>query len=98
MDDILEKGYHLMIVNHLGILELEYLYRDLLLLENQIPFQVLNVLMSNIYKENEGLTMIKSFLYRIHWRKFSKEDTRDEDEEEPVHLLGLLKTLISKSW
>uniref|UniRef100_A0A2N9ELS8 Uncharacterized protein n=1 Tax=Fagus sylvatica TaxID=28930 RepID=A0A2N9ELS8_FAGSY len=54
------------------------------------------VLMCNMYKENEGLTMIKSFLYRIHWGEFPKEVTRDENEMEPDHLLGLLKTLISK--
>ena len=87
----------IMVVNQLGILELEYLYRDLLLLENQIPFSVLYVLMRNIYGENEGLTMIKSFLSMIHWRKFQKEDKQYEDEEKPVHLLGLMKTLISKS-
>ena len=40
--------------------------------------------------------MIKSYLYRIYWRKFQTEDTQDEDEEEPLHLLGLLKTLICK--
>ena len=40
--------------------------------------------------------MIKSYLYRTHWGNFQKEDTRDEKEEEPHHLLGLLKTLISK--
>ena len=86
----------LMILNHLGVLELEYLNQDLLVLENQIPFKVLTVLMCDIYNENEGLTMIKSYLYRIHWGEFPKEDTRDEDEKEPHHLLGLLKTLISK--
>ena len=90
-----KSGSISMINNHLGILEVKNLYRDLLLLENQIPFKVLNVLMSNIYEENKGLTMIKSYLYRRHWRKFQKEDTQDE-KEEPVHLLGILKTLISK--
>jgi hypothetical protein len=67
------KDNILMILDHLGALEVKCLYRDLLLLENQIPFRVLNVLMSNIYKENEGLTMIKSYLYRIHWGKFQRK-------------------------
>ena len=86
-----------MIVNQLGVLELTVLLnRDLLLLENQIPFLVLKVLMRNIYEENEGLTMIKSFLNWIQWGNFQKIDTQENDKEEPLHLLGLLKTQISK--
>ena len=86
----------LIIAKQLGPLEHKYLYRDMFLLENQIPFIVLKDLMSNIYNENKGLTMIKSYLYTMNWGNFQKQDTQDKDEEEPVHLLGLLKTLISK--
>ena len=88
--------YEAFVSKYLDIFQYRYALLDTILLENQIPFRVLNVLMSNIYKENEGLTMIKSYLYRTHWGNFQKEDTRDEKEEEPHHLLGLLKTLISK--
>jgi hypothetical protein len=39
--------------------------------------------------------MVKSFLNMMHWGNFQKEDTGDENEE-PFHLLGLLKSQISK--
>jgi len=41
-----------MIRSHLGILSLQYLIPDMLLLENQIPFRVLEVLMRNIYNND----------------------------------------------
>lgn len=86
-----------MIRSHLGILSLQYLIPDMLLLENQIPFRVLEVLMRNIYNnEKEGLTMIKSFLNIVHWGKFQNGATGDEDMQPRVHLLELLKTQISK--
>ena len=90
------KFDNLLMIYDLGIFELRNLYRDIMLLENQIPFKVLNVLMRNIYRGDEGLEMIESFLNWIYWGKNQKEGTRDEYNEEPVHLLGLLKTVISK--
>ena len=90
-----KRDYISMITDHLGLFEVQYLHQDILLLENQIPFRVLKVLMSNIFTENEGLEMVKSFLNITHWGKSQQKDTRDKNEE-PVHLLGLLKSQISK--
>jgi hypothetical protein len=87
---------NILLLSHGDYFQVQYLYRDLGLLENQIPYEVLDFLMSNIYEENEGLTMIKSFLNWIQWGNFQKIDTRDEDNEVPLHLLGILKTQISK--
>jgi hypothetical protein len=44
------KFDNLLMIYDLGIFELRNLYRDIMLLENQIPFKVLNVLMRNIYR------------------------------------------------
>ena len=82
------------IMDYLDNLELCCSYLDTFLLENQIPFKVLNVLMSNIYNENKGLESIKSILNVMHWGTVQKHDTPDEDE--PANLLELQKRQISK--
>ena len=69
------------IERYLGIVEFRYSFEDTILLENQIPFRVLNVLISNIYKKNEGLQLIKSNLNIMHWGKVLEQDITEEDEE-----------------
>ncbi|KAA8518026.1 hypothetical protein F0562_015493 [Nyssa sinensis] len=60
--------------------------RDLFLLENQVPFQVLEALMSFKFKKNEGEHMIKCFIMR------SKEIVLEErGVKQPLHLLELVR-------
>uniref|UniRef100_A0A5B6ZF54 Uncharacterized protein n=1 Tax=Davidia involucrata TaxID=16924 RepID=A0A5B6ZF54_DAVIN len=62
--------------------------RDLFLLENQVPFQVLEALMSFRFKENEGEQMIKRFIMRSR-----KEPVQEERGvlNQPLHLLELVR-------
>ena len=87
--------YEAFVSKYLDIFQYRYALLDTILLENQIPFRVLDVLMSNIYEENKGLEMVTSFLRDMHWGNILEQDTPDKDKE-PNHLLGLQITLISK--
>ncbi|XP_015089409.1 UPF0481 protein At3g47200-like [Solanum pennellii] len=42
--------------------DIAFIRRDLFLLENQLPFEVLDVLMSCKFKDSEGMEMIKKFI------------------------------------
>ncbi|KAM3288676.1 hypothetical protein P3S67_022106 [Capsicum chacoense] len=46
--------------------DIAFIHRDLFLLENQLPFEVLQVLMSCKFKNNEGMGMIKKFISSAH--------------------------------
>ncbi|MCD7471082.1 hypothetical protein HAX54_011366 [Datura stramonium] len=46
--------------------DIAFIRRDLFLLENQIPFEVLQVLMSCKFKNNVGMEMIKMFISSAH--------------------------------
>ncbi|XP_060174612.1 UPF0481 protein At3g47200-like [Lycium barbarum] len=46
--------------------EIAFIRRDLFLLENQLPFEVLQVLMSCKFKNNEGMKMIDTFISSAH--------------------------------
>ncbi|XP_019254496.1 PREDICTED: UPF0481 protein At3g47200-like [Nicotiana attenuata] len=46
--------------------DVAFIRRDLFLLENQLPFEVLHVLMSCRFKKDEGMEMIKKFISSAH--------------------------------
>ncbi|XP_009793821.2 UPF0481 protein At3g47200-like [Nicotiana sylvestris] len=46
--------------------DIAFIRRDLFLLENQLPFEVLHVLMSCRFKKDEGMRMIKTFILSAH--------------------------------
>ncbi|CAN4109210.1 unnamed protein product [Withania somnifera] len=46
--------------------EIAFIRRDLFLLENQLPFEVLQVLMSCKFTGNEGMKMMKKFISSAH--------------------------------
>ncbi|XP_060174611.1 UPF0481 protein At3g47200-like [Lycium barbarum] len=46
--------------------DIAFIRRDLFLLENQLPFEVLQVLMSCKFKNNVGMEMIKKFISSAH--------------------------------
>ncbi|KAJ8570412.1 hypothetical protein K7X08_037384 [Anisodus acutangulus] len=46
--------------------DIAFIRRDLFLLENQLPFEVLQVLMSCKFKNNVGMEMIKTFISSAH--------------------------------
>ncbi|XP_050273529.1 UPF0481 protein At3g47200-like isoform X2 [Quercus robur] len=60
---------------------LPYILPDMILLENQIPFAVLELLMSLRNNKNVWPRMIKSFIYFVLWGILEKTVTGDENEE-----------------
>lgn len=74
---------------HLGDLVYAVLWRDLLLLENQIPFQVLKKLVFLGYGEDAGQHMLSSFL-GVNILGICRQDFKLSscmDDEQPFHIL-----------
>ncbi|XP_058211565.1 UPF0481 protein At3g47200-like [Rhododendron vialii] len=77
--------------------------RDLLLLENQLPFLALRVLMRASFGIAQGEEMITAFIKRIRGEppkavalmeyhpEVQTQDGKDKDDDEPVHLLELVR-------
>ncbi|KAK3012674.1 hypothetical protein RJ639_009870 [Escallonia herrerae] len=102
-----EKHGELMMKSH----DIAFVRRDIFLLENQLPFQVLQVLMSLMFKElDQGLEMIDKFIMRSrpqHPKKmkyfFQKyfcpkrgpAEAEDKRLNLPIHLLELVRTNLS---
>lgn len=87
-----------LIVNHLSNLDWFPLFTDLFLLENQIPFKVLQVLMSFKYKENEGEEMINKYFNYLNSGEAESQINQElpggVDGKEPLHLLELLRRVL----
>ncbi|KAK9290308.1 hypothetical protein L1049_008475 [Liquidambar formosana] len=99
--DVEVKLNDLKIQNH----EIVFMRKDLFLLENQLPFQVLKLLMSYpIYEADKGKDLIEKFIlknvetperkgwqqqWRQQWQQFWQQQQRQE--KEPSHLLELLR-------
>ncbi|KAA8517187.1 hypothetical protein F0562_017486 [Nyssa sinensis] len=85
-------------LNDLDVLTLHLLALDMFLLENQIPFQVLEVLMGLKFGEEKGKEMINTFIVLISSRAKSTFPNRQDiveamDEKQPhLHLLDALRT------
>ncbi|KAA8517195.1 hypothetical protein F0562_017478 [Nyssa sinensis] len=83
---------------HFDLLTLNLLTLDMFLLENQIPFQVLEVLMSLKFGEEKGKEMINAF---IVWASsgvistfLNKQEISEaiNEKQPPLHLLDALRT------
>ncbi|XP_043692945.1 UPF0481 protein At3g47200-like [Telopea speciosissima] len=68
--------------------QIAFVLRDLFLLENQLPFLVLQALMSFKHSENEWLVLIHKFV-KIPLRLQNR--TSPERDDKPAHLLDLLR-------
>ncbi|XP_010273342.1 PREDICTED: UPF0481 protein At3g47200-like [Nelumbo nucifera] len=92
---------HCMVNDDLEKLEMRndhvsFVENDLFLLENQLPFSVIRALMSSEFPRDDWKAMINKF---VKW-EISKDDDDDYDEDEeqdPFHLLDLLRTRLLKS-
>ncbi|XP_057983702.1 putative UPF0481 protein At3g02645 [Malania oleifera] len=80
-----------MIINHLGFLVSTLMIPDLFLLENQIPFFVLQALMSLKFQGDEGAKMIETFIDDIFLAS-SFPQARDPQCLQPLHLLEFLRS------
>ncbi|CAK9157710.1 unnamed protein product [Ilex paraguariensis] len=89
-------------VHHMGMFAAKYILSDLFLLENQLPLQLLEALMSERFKEDERGGMIENF-FAVMFAKAppprSKHSiSRREDEKQPLHLLEALRTILLSNY
>ncbi|CAK9185903.1 unnamed protein product [Ilex paraguariensis] len=85
-----QKAEGLYMFRILGQGRVSMLVSDLILLENQLPFQVIRALMSIRYKEDEGENMIHSFFEKWYGLETTSKGQGRQDEQ-PLHLLGLVR-------
>ncbi|KAL2501874.1 Plant protein of unknown function [Forsythia ovata] len=84
-----ESKYPQLLDEHLGISAVPFLYSDMLLLDNQIPLSVINLLTSLIYIEEEQQE--SPFILRFLLKGLMMDDKItsifEKDENKPLHLL-----------
>ncbi|KAH0721768.1 hypothetical protein KY290_006246 [Solanum tuberosum] len=79
--------------HHLGMLALSTTVRDMFLLENQIPFWILKLLISLRYDKNEGDELLEMFLnFTLFGEYEQKGEMSYNHVEEPLHLLEAFRT------
>ncbi|KAI7992780.1 UPF0481 protein [Camellia lanceoleosa] len=90
-----EKSKYDDVKNHLGLLLWYSTHDDIFyLLENQLPFQVLELIMSLKFKEDEGMKSINAFLNSVissDTRQIHNKDISETDKKS-FHLLQLART------
>ncbi|KAL1549579.1 hypothetical protein AAHA92_17668 [Salvia divinorum] len=79
----------------LGIATLQFAFPDLMLLENQVPFPALKLIV-NLRRGKEGAALINSFLNWFLAGDF-KPDSGEEEEELPLHLLEACHRMLAGS-
>ncbi|KAL2501817.1 Plant protein of unknown function [Forsythia ovata] len=84
-----ESKYPQLLDEHLGISAVPFLYSDMLLLDNQIPLSVINLLTSLLYIEEEQQE--SPFILRFLLKGLMMDDKItsifEKDENKPLHLL-----------
>ncbi|KAJ9695443.1 hypothetical protein PVL29_010758 [Vitis rotundifolia] len=68
-----------------------FVQQDLLLLENQLPFRVLELLLESRFEENERMQTIEKFIHLTIKGSVPSTVTFARKEEKPSHLLDLLR-------
>ncbi|KAM4079869.1 hypothetical protein ACB094_09G147700 [Castanea mollissima] len=71
--------------------QVAFVQQDLFLLENQLPYQLLDDLMKNSRKEEKLRMSIKEFINGQSKLDDSDEKIQQENDEEAIHLLDLLR-------
>ncbi|KAI3446519.1 hypothetical protein Pfo_003184 [Paulownia fortunei] len=61
--------------------------RDIMVLENQIPFQVIKLLMKLQYEKEEAEELLQRFISRILFLDLNQAKIPRENEDPPIHLL-----------
>ncbi|GAA0183777.1 hypothetical protein LIER_31131 [Lithospermum erythrorhizon] len=93
-DDIRKTRIYTSMINHLDRLTLNLTLRDLFLLENQIPYSILTLLMYLRYGTSKGEAMLSKF---ISGTIFGDERERMKfslDRQPPVHLLDAYRQVL----
>ncbi|KAJ4978519.1 hypothetical protein NE237_009299 [Protea cynaroides] len=70
--------------------QMAFISRDILLLENQLPFVVLQALMSLNIPGDEGEGLVHEFIGK-QTRSISYHSSENQDQDQPPHILHLLR-------
>ena len=68
-----------------------FIQQDLFLLENQLPFRVLELLLESRFKEDERMKLIENFIQMTGLPVRKPDKKPEKKEEKPSHLLDLLR-------
>ncbi|CAK9185898.1 unnamed protein product [Ilex paraguariensis] len=94
IDNYMNRGMSVvtMLGNTLGSGRLGMFFGDFILLENQLPFLVIQALMSIRYRDDEGEKMIDNFLHSSYAPRMANKKQESQDEQrQPLHLLELVR-------
>ncbi|PIN04441.1 hypothetical protein CDL12_23026 [Handroanthus impetiginosus] len=82
------------IYNHLGYLVLLSVNRDIYLMENQIPFQILMLLIKLRY--DNGEESVSKFLHESIWGQYKNEQIQNirEQQSQPLHLFDAFRRVL----
>ncbi|XP_022882686.1 uncharacterized protein LOC111399543 [Olea europaea var. sylvestris] len=89
-----EEYFHF--CQHLGMAAVSLVYRDMNLLENQIPLWVIKLLINLIY--GEGSMLLCNFLSSMILENTSLTRIPGEDKKQPLHLLDAYHRLLAQEW
>ncbi|KAI3470998.1 hypothetical protein Pfo_027661 [Paulownia fortunei] len=83
----------------LGMVGFSFTVRDMFLLENQVPFRVISLLISLRYDTEKGEDLLNRFLNFSAFQGRSRQNHHSRDDEgQPLHLLeAIRRTLASES-
>ncbi|KAI3448831.1 hypothetical protein Pfo_005496 [Paulownia fortunei] len=83
------------LIQHLGMLTGAIVNRDLFLLENQVPFFIVKLLIRLRYERDEGEKLLNRFMNITLFGEFRKKrSSPTENREEPLHLVEALRTVV----
>ncbi|XP_076907960.1 UPF0481 protein At3g47200-like [Bidens hawaiensis] len=77
---------------HLGALRLANVARDIFLLENQIPFVVLEVLLNEKFPDDKGEDILNGFFNYLNYGEVVIRDEKVLGNNKPLHLLELYRS------
>ncbi|XP_052622991.1 UPF0481 protein At3g47200 [Lactuca sativa] len=79
-------------IEYLGALGFLHIARDILLLENQIPFIVLQVLLDLQFPEDRGERILNEFFNYLNYGEITKKKEKVLEKKQPLHLLELYRS------
>ncbi|KAL4571706.1 hypothetical protein LXL04_018470 [Taraxacum kok-saghyz] len=93
IESVATQNNKLMLNNeHLGALGFATVTRDMFLLENQIPFVVLKVLLNLRFPEDGGESILNKFFNYLNYGEFTKREEKVFGKKQPLHLLELYRS------
>ncbi|KAD3068351.1 hypothetical protein E3N88_36231 [Mikania micrantha] len=92
--DCISSGNNKILLNneYLGALGFANVTRDIFLLENQIPFVVLEVLLALNFPEDKGENILNKFFNYLNYGEVMVREEKVLNNKQPLHLLELYRS------